>query len=50
MNLDWKRFVSDQAISFIDNEVEPLRKITSEIPVTTNMMAGNPLMDPFTWI
>lgn len=48
MNLDWKRFVSDQAISFIDNEVEPLRKITPEIPVTTNMMAGNPLMDPFT--
>lgn len=47
MNLDWKRFVTDQVISFIDNEVAPLRKITPNIPVTTNMMAGNPLMDPF---
>ncbi len=47
MNLDWKRFVTDQTISFIDNETAPLRKITPTIPVTTNMMAGNPLMDPF---
>lgn len=48
MNLDWKRFVTDQTISFINNETAPLRKITPTIPVTTNMMAGNPLMDPFT--
>lgn len=48
MNLDWRRFITDQTISFIDNEVAPLRKITPDIPVTTNMMAGNPLMDPFT--
>lgn len=48
MNLDWKRFITDQTISFIDNEIEPLKKITPNIPVTTNMMAGNPLMDPFT--
>lgn len=47
MNLDWKRFVTDQTISFIDNETAPLRKITPTIPITTNMMAGNPLMDPF---
>ncbi len=47
MNLDWKRFVTDQTISFIDNETAPLKKITPNIPVTTNMMAGNPLMDPF---
>lgn len=48
MNLDWKRFITDQTISFIDNEISPLKKITPNIPVTTNMMAGNPLMDPFT--
>ena len=48
MNLDWRRFITDQTISFIENEIAPLRKITPEIPVTTNMMAGNPLMDPFT--
>ena len=47
MNLDWKRFITDQTISFIDNETAPLKKITPNIPVTTNMMAGNPLMDPF---
>lgn len=47
MNLDWKRFITDQTISFIDNEIAPLRKYTPAIPVTTNMMAGNPLMDPF---
>lgn len=48
MNLDWRRFITDQTISFIDNETAPLKKITPNIPVTTNMMAGNPLMDPFT--
>ncbi len=47
MNLDWKRFITDQTISFIDNETAPLKKITPNIQVTTNMMAGNPLMDPF---
>lgn len=47
MNLDWKRFITDQTISFIDNETAPLREITPNVPVTTNMMAGNPLMDPF---
>ena len=47
INLDWKRFITDQTISFIDNETAPLKKITPNIPVTTNMMAGNPLMDPF---
>lgn len=47
MSLDWKRFITDQTISFIDNKTAPLKKITPNIPVTTNMMAGNPLMDPF---
>lgn len=40
MNLDWRRFITDQTISFIDNEVAPLREITPNIPVTTNMMAS----------
>lgn len=42
LNLDWKRFVTDQTISFYDNEVQPLRKLTPQIPVTTNFMGGNP--------
>lgn len=37
-NLDWKRFVTDQTIAFIDNEAAPLREITPDIPVTTNLM------------
>ena len=48
MNLDWNRFVTDQTISFVDNEIEPLKKITPDIPVTTNMMANQPMLDPFT--
>ena len=36
--LDWKRFVSDQTASFLRNEVEPLRRLTPDVPVTTNLM------------
>ncbi|HIV20334.1 MAG TPA: beta-galactosidase [Candidatus Merdivicinus intestinigallinarum] len=38
MNLDWKRFVTEQTMDFIRNEMEPLREITPNIPVTTNLM------------
>jgi beta-galactosidase len=38
MNLDWKRFVTDQTIDFLKKEVEPLRKANAELPVTTNLM------------
>jgi len=37
-NLDWKRFITDQTISFLKNETEPLRRLTPEIPITTNFM------------
>ncbi|PTW00896.1 beta-galactosidase [Halanaerobium saccharolyticum] len=36
--LDWKRFVTKQTIDFYKNEVESLREITPEIPITTNFM------------
>ncbi|RAK07864.1 beta-galactosidase [Halanaerobium saccharolyticum] len=36
--LDWKRFSSDQTIEFYKNEIEPLREITPQIPITTNFM------------
>lgn len=39
MDLDWKRFVTDQTIDFFNNEIEPLKKINPDIPVTTNFMA-----------
>ena len=38
MNLDWKRFVTDQTLDFMENEIAPLREITPDIPVTTNFM------------
>ena len=40
--LDWKRFVSNQTIDFLKNEVKPLRELTPDIPVTTNMMGTFP--------
>lgn len=39
MDLDWKRFVTDRTIDFYLNEIQPLRELTPEIPVTTNFMA-----------
>ncbi len=38
LKLCWKRFVTDSHISFLENEIAPLREITPDIPVTTNMM------------
>ena len=39
LNLDWNRFVTAQTISFIENEVAPIREY-SKLPVTINMMYG----------
>lgn len=38
LNLDWKRFVTYQTIEFLKVEIEPLRRITPNIPITTNFM------------
>lgn len=38
LNLDWHRFVTEQTADFIRNEVEPIRRITPNLPVTINMM------------
>lgn len=37
-NLDWKRFISDRYIAFLEAEKEPLKRIAPDIPVTTNLM------------
>lgn len=44
-NLDWKRFMSDSYIDFMRYEAEPLKKITPDIPVTTNLMPFFPKID-----
>ncbi len=38
MNVDWKRFSSDQTIDFFLTESQPLRALAPETPVTTNFM------------
>jgi len=38
MNVDWRRFVTDQTVDFCRNEIEPLRAVSSELPITTNFM------------
>ena len=47
LNLDWRRFVTDQTIDFFENEIVPLKKITPDVPITTNFMADTFDLIPF---
>ena len=38
LKLAWKRFTTQQFIDFFNWEIEPLKKITPEIPCTANLM------------
>lgn len=38
LTLDWQRFVTDQTIDFLKNEIAPLRALTPDVPVTANLM------------
>lgn len=38
LNLDWKRFVTDQTVDFCKHEIAPLRAVNADLPVTTNLM------------
>lgn len=38
LNLDWRRFVTDQTADFMNAEISAVRKFTPDIPVTTNLM------------
>lgn len=38
LKLDWRRFVSDQTIDFMENEIAALRAAGSDKPTTTNLM------------
>jgi len=42
LNLDWKRFVTDQTVDFMCHEMEPLRRFTPNVPITTNFMGTYP--------
>jgi beta-galactosidase len=43
--LDWKRFVTDQTVDFLLAEAGPLRELTPEVPLTTNLMGTYPGLD-----
>lgn len=45
LNLDWKRFVTHQMTDYMLNEMEPLKRITPNVPITTNFMATYPGLD-----
>ncbi len=45
LTIDWRRFVSDHIIDCYLNESEPLRQISPNIPITTNMMGTYPAID-----
>ncbi|MCL6458075.1 MAG: beta-galactosidase [Gorillibacterium sp.] len=38
LNLDWRRFVTDQTINFYQHEIEPIKAVHSDLPCTVNMM------------
>jgi beta-galactosidase len=40
LNLDWKRFTTDQTIDFFKNEIKPLMEVNPNVPITTNFFAG----------
>ncbi|MBE1442487.1 beta-galactosidase [Paenibacillus sp. OAS669] len=37
MNLDWRRFVTDQTVDFCRHEIESVKRANPELPATTNM-------------
>lgn len=47
LNLDWRRFVTDQTINFFENEIVPIKEITPDVPITTNFMADTHDLIPF---
>ncbi len=45
--LAWRRYTSQQHCDFYLNEIAPLKRITPEIPCTTNLMSTYPGIDYF---
>ncbi len=47
MVLDWRRFATAQTVDFIQAECAPLRRLTPQIPITTNLMGTYQGLDYF---
>ncbi|MDB1552677.1 beta-galactosidase [Latilactobacillus sakei] len=50
LNIDWKRFVSQQTLSFYRNEVAIIQKYSEKKPITTNFMAESGYLQPYAGI
>ncbi|MBP2000072.1 beta-galactosidase [Paenibacillus shirakamiensis] len=49
ISLDYRRFQSDSLLACYQLEYEQLKKVTPNIPITTNMMGTYPELDYFKW-
>ncbi|MDR3249176.1 MAG: beta-galactosidase [Treponema sp.] len=47
LNLDWKRFTTEQFVDFYLHEIAPLTKLSPAVPCTTNLMGTYPGIDYF---
>lgn len=45
LNLDWKRFTTENTISFMKEEIDVVKKYSPDLPVTTNFMHLYPALD-----
>jgi len=49
LTLDWRRFASDALLSCYQAEVDVLRTVTPDVPVTTNLMGAFAPLDYHRW-
>ena len=47
--LDWRRFVSSQMLSLMLDEMAPIRRITPDVPITTNLMGTSTVVNYWQW-
>jgi len=45
LNLDWRRFTTEQFVDFYLHEIKPLKELTPAVPCTTNLMSTYPGID-----
>ncbi|HEX8550702.1 MAG TPA: beta-galactosidase [Abditibacteriaceae bacterium] len=49
LQLDWRRFMTEQGRTFLENEIEPLKEHSPHVPTTTNMMGNYPDNNYWQW-
>jgi beta-galactosidase len=46
LNIDWRRFITDQTVDFCRAEIAPIREFNGDLPVTTNLFNKHDGVDP----